>query len=101
MDIKDIPQMIASGDQHEIERAYRALVGFPSEEGIDSADAASVLAAFDEVSVALRQDFNIMPRLTCEAARLPGGSTYQDGANDFASNRLWWQGHFNAAFAEH
>ncbi|GJE44800.1 hypothetical protein [Methylobacterium soli] len=101
MHIKDIPDMVASGNIHEIERAYRALVGYPSEEEIAGASTKSLVAALDRVSMALLSDFEVMPRQTCEAARLRNGATYRDGAGDFKAHHAWWQGHFNAVCGGH
>ncbi|WP_336487070.1 hypothetical protein [Methylobacterium nigriterrae] len=101
MHIKDIPDMIASGDVGEIERAYRALVGYPGVEEVAGANTKSMLAALDALSMALLNDLTIMPHQTCECARLPLGSTYREGARDIHAHHAWWQGHINSACGGH
>jgi hypothetical protein len=99
--IKDIPEMVASGDISEIERAYCAIVGFPHEEEITGANAHNLLTGLDAVSMALLSDLNVMPRHTCEAARLRAGATYREGAGDFRAHHAWWQGRLNALCSGH
>ena len=101
MHIKDIPEMVASGNISEIERAYRAIVAYPSEEEVLDANAHNLLTALDAVSMALLTDFNVMPHSTCEAARLRVGATYRDGAGDFRAHHAWWQGRLNAMCTAH
>lgn len=101
MHIKDIPDMVVSGDLAEIQRAYRALVGYPEEEELADASSRTVLAALDAVSLALRNDLSVMPHRTCERARLPLGSTYREGARNAGAHLAWWQGRVSALCGGH
>lgn len=101
MHINDIPRIIASGDVGEIERAFCTLTGYPFEGEVRGANAKNMLAALDAVSTALLQDLNIMPLHICEAARLPAGTTYREGARDFKAHQAWWQGRLNALCGVH
>ena len=101
MHIKDVQGMVASGDLNEIERAFRALVAYPSEEEVSGASSKSLLLALDHVSQALLTDFNSMPPQTCAALRVRVGATYRDGAGDFKAHHAWWQGRLNALCGGH
>lgn len=101
MHIKDVPDMVASGNLSEIERAFRALVAYPSEEEVAGATSKSLMLALDAVSQALLTDLNAMPPQTCAALRVRVGSTYRDGAGDFRAHPAWWHGRLNAACGGH
>lgn len=101
MDIKDIGNDVAGGDLRAIERAYRAIVGYPHEEEIDGANVASLYAALSEVCGTLTDDQNVMPSATSVSAGLPPGSTYADGAADFRKHPGPWMQRVQTALGGH
>lgn len=101
MHIKDIPEMVDSGNLDEVERAFRALVAYPCEEEVGGANSKNLMSALDALSRVLLTDLNAMPPQTCAALRLRVGSTYREGAGDFQAHHTWWHGRLNAVCGGH
>ena len=97
MNIEDIGRDVTSGVRTDIERAYRALVGYPHEEGVEIETVASFYAALGQVCDALADDQSMMPSATCESAGMRPGSTYAEGAVDFRAHPGPWMQRIQSA----
>ncbi len=108
MQVSDIEEALAEGDDRALEAAFRVLVDYPHEDDVEGAGSPAMLTdLLDRVARALRCNewamspdlaLTILDRTNDVHARV--AATYSDGASLVLQHRALWNQTFEAAFHE-
>jgi hypothetical protein len=96
--IDDITAALASRDTATVKEAFLALANYPKQDRIAGLSAGNAMIFLEGAAEALRADFSIMPRDTCEALGLAHGASYADGAAAVLRDRQTWASHLGMIF---
>jgi hypothetical protein len=98
MHVDDITAALASRDVATIKQAFLAVANYPKQEQVTGLRAGNAMTFLEAAAEALRADYSIMPRGTCEGLGLAQGASYADGAAAVLESRQIWAEHFAMIF---
>jgi hypothetical protein len=95
--IADITAALTSRDTATVKEAFLALANYPKQDRIAGLSAGNAIIFLEGAAEALRADFSIMPRDTCEAWPCSRG-LLEDGAAAVLRDRQTWASHLGMIF---